>query len=76
MRVFRDFVCGSCGIETERYIDSTIAEVPCKCGGITFPRVSAPNFKLEGITGAFPDAHARWARIREENYRQRKSKED
>jgi len=28
--------------------------------------IGMPNIQLEGITGAFPGAHERWARVREE----------
>ena len=31
--------------------------------------LGAPRAKLEGITGSFPGAHDRWARIREEKHR-------
>jgi hypothetical protein len=31
--------------------------------------IGTPSVKLEGITGDFPDAHTKWAKIREDNKR-------
>jgi hypothetical protein len=31
--------------------------------------ISTPTVSLEGITGAFPGAHDKWARIREQKFR-------
>lgn len=69
MKVFRDFVCGDCGLATEKYIDNSIRCIECECGGNAMSQLSMPRSKLEGISGAFPDAHDRWARIREDNAR-------
>ncbi len=68
-RFLRDFVCEDCGNMEERFVDTTIESYPCKCSGEMVRRVGMPTVKLEGITGAFPGAHAKWAKIREDNAR-------
>ena len=50
-------------------MDSGVTCVPCACGGSMIRVIGMPNIQLEGITGAFPGAHERWARVREEKPR-------
>jgi hypothetical protein len=69
MKSLRDFLCKSCEEVTERYIDSEILAIQCHCGQTAHRMIGTPNVKLEGITGDFPDAHAKWAKIREDNKR-------
>jgi len=69
MRQMFDFHCASCGNVFERLIDSTLRATPCECGETANRVMGMPTVKLEGITGAFPGAHDRWARIREDNAR-------
>jgi hypothetical protein len=64
MRLLRDFKCGFCGVEQERFVDTHFTQIQCDCGGVAYRMVGMPNVKLEGITGAFPGAHDRWAGIR------------
>ena len=66
MKTLRDFHCESCGATQERYMDSGVTCIPCACGGSMIRVIGMPNIQLEGITGAFPGAHERWARVREE----------
>lgn len=66
-RSMRDFLCKKCDEVTERYIDTTIEHIQCHCGATAHRMIGMPRIALEGITGAFPDAHERWARIREDN---------
>jgi hypothetical protein len=68
MRVFRDFSC-ECGEVTEKYISNEVNTIECSCGKTAQKVLSMPRVKLEGITGAFPGAADRWARIREDNAR-------
>lgn len=75
MRQIREFRCHSCGKLDERYIEDGINEVRCECGGVMMRIISAPTVRLEGITGSFPGAADRWARIREENARNLAKKE-
>ena len=74
MLVMRDFKCPTCGV-FERFIDHKVEVVECECGQIANRQFSAPRSKLEGISGAFPDAHARWAKIREDNARNKARRE-
>lgn len=68
MRVLNDFVCISCGHSEEKLTD--VDQVMCpECGGDATRMMGAPTVRLEGITGAFPGAHHRWAKIREDNAR-------
>lgn len=75
MRLLRDFRCDHCYAHEERFIDAETTEIPCQCGGVMRREMGMPRIALEGITGAFPDAHDRWARIREDNARIKAKKE-
>jgi hypothetical protein len=63
-RIF-EFVCPE-GHITERLVDSEVRTVLCSCFSEAERIVSAPQIKLEGITGAFPGAYDRWERVRAE----------
>lgn len=69
MRKLFDFSCEDNHI-TERFVDDSIRTITCLCGKEATRLVSAPNVKLEGITGAFPGAYDRWERIRAEKLKQ------
>lgn len=68
-RLLRDFKCDCCGKQEERFVDTYFTQLQCKCGGTAHRVVGMPVVKLEGITGAFPGAHDKWAHVREENAR-------
>ena len=68
-RLMRDFYCEDCGNAEERFVDVSTESYPCKCSGEMVRRVGMPTVKLEGISGAFPGAHEKWAKIREDNAR-------
>ena len=68
MKVIRDFLCSSCGTVSEAYVDTEFNSIECpECHGDAVRQLSMPMVKLEGVTGDFPGAFDRWARIREEN---------
>lgn len=69
MRVLFDFSCNHCGKTEERFVDTDTRSVPCSCGELMVRDIATPTVSLEGITGAFPGAHDKWARIREEKFR-------
>lgn len=70
MRTIRDFLCGTCGKVSEKLVDSDYHTIECpECHGDAIEQMSMPTVRLEGITGAFPGAADRWARIREDNAR-------
>lgn len=70
MRTIRDFLCSTCGTITEKLVVTDFRAIECpECHGDAVEQLSMPTVRLEGITGAFPGAHDRWARIREENAR-------
>lgn len=55
------------GHKEEYFVSSDTETVKCKvCGDRAYRVVSTPNFKLDGITGAFPTASDKWARIHEQ----------
>ena len=68
MKNLRDFHCGQCDRTQERIIDVEVEQVICECGGTARRMIGSPMIQLEGLTGAFPGAHDRWARIREEKF--------
>lgn len=69
MRQLFNFICPDCRIVTEKLVDTNLREYDCKCGGKATRMIGMPTVRLEGITGAFPGAHEKWARIREDNAR-------
>ena len=70
MRILNDFICSACGIVTEKLVDSEYRTIECpECHGDAVLLQATPTVRLEGITGAFPGAADRWARIREDNAR-------
>jgi hypothetical protein len=70
MKTIRDFCCGDCGTVTEKYLDSSIRTIECpECFGNATQLMSMPTVKLEGITGSFPGAAEKWARVREDHAR-------
>ena len=72
MRRMFDFFCDN-GHVTERLVDDSVGSITCpECGKEAVKAVSAPTIKLEGFTGAFPDAYDRWARVRAEKLQQEK----
>ena len=68
-RMMRDFNCFDCGKTQERYIDSSVTQIPCECGGIAERLVGMPRVSLGGTDPGFPGAYDKWARVREENAR-------
>jgi putative FmdB family regulatory protein len=68
MRLF-DFKCDTCGHVDEYLVHNGQREHTCSCGGKAYRQMSMPTVRLEGITGAFPSAHTRWAKVREDNRR-------
>lgn len=74
MKTLRDFECSACGNAVERLVKQEVRTLPCACGGTMQRVIGMPMVQLEGITGAFPGAHDRWARIREERARQHSRK--
>lgn len=70
MRTLRDFVCSSCGQLTEKLVDTEYHTIECpECHGDAVQQMGMPTVRLEGITGSFPGAAEKWARIREDNAR-------
>jgi DNA-directed RNA polymerase subunit RPC12/RpoP len=69
MKLIRDYLCSSCNSVTEKYIETTITEIDCQCGSKAHRVIGMPSVRLEGITGSFPGAHDKWARVREDRAR-------
>ena len=69
MRQLHDFECQDCGEILEKLVDANTRAAECLCGGKAIRMMSMPTVRLEGITGDFPGASDRWARIREERHR-------
>ena len=52
----------------EKLVDIEFHSIECdECQGTATQQMGMPTVRLEGITGAFPGAHEKWARIREDN---------
>lgn len=70
MKRMFDFLCDF-GHESERLVDDSVRTIDCPiCGKEAHRLVSSPQVKLEGFTGAFPDAYDRWAKVRAEKLHQ------
>jgi hypothetical protein len=70
MRTLRDFLCERCGIEEERYLDSTITQIVCpECGHTMIRLIGMPKVSLDGTDPGFPGAYEKWANVREQNAR-------
>ena len=64
MRRLFDFKCSN-GHITEELVESETA-IQCSCG-LEAKRILSPiRCSLEGLTGHFPDAHAKWAKRHEQ----------
>ena len=68
MRLMCDFEC-DCGLNHEKYVDSETTHLTCSCGAVARRVIGTPTIALDGTSGDFPGAHARWAKIREDNAR-------
>jgi hypothetical protein len=65
MKILNDFKCAKGHME-EYFVDSSVNVVTCRhCGNDATKMMAAPRSKLEGITGAFPDAYERWNKVRQ-----------
>lgn len=70
MLIMKDFECSECGTVTEKLVPSESTSIECPtCLCSAHQLMGAPTVKLEGITGSFPGAHHKWAKIREDNAR-------
>jgi len=61
MKILYDFECKDCGV-FEKIIEYTQKTDCPTCGKESTKLISTPTIKLEGMSGAFPDAHAKWAK--------------
>lgn len=70
MKRLFDFLCDEHHV-TEALRDDSERTITCpQCGKEAVRSVSAPTIKLEGFSGAFPDAYDRWTRVRAEKLKQ------
>jgi putative FmdB family regulatory protein len=66
MVVFKEFRCSSCGHQQEHLVDNLAATHPCQGCGKEASRVHTSfNFQLEGTSGDYPTAAAKWAKNHE-----------
>jgi putative FmdB family regulatory protein len=61
MKILFDFECKDCGV-FDKIIEYTKTTDCPTCGKESKKLISTPTIKLEGISGDFPDAHAKWAK--------------
>ena len=67
--ILYDFQC-KCGSKFEALAKMSDTTCECKrCGKMAQRLISMPRIALEGHTGQFPTAHARWVKIHEEEAR-------
>jgi hypothetical protein len=71
MKVLNDFECHSCGLIAEHLVENSVITLEClECGKRATKVISPIRCKLEGITGDFPGAHMRWAKVREQKMKE------
>ena len=61
MKKFYDYVCEN-GHKTERFVDYEATGLMCECGANATRSLSAPAFRLEGWSGSFPSAYAKFGK--------------
>ena len=61
MKKFYDYVCEN-GHKTERFVDYEATSLMCECGANATRLLSAPAFRLEGWSGSFPSAYAKFGK--------------
>lgn len=71
MKLLRDFVCNECEAEYEKYIDSEVTFIVCDCGAFAYRVIGMPHVSLDGTDPSFPGAYDKWARVREDNAKQK-----
>jgi hypothetical protein len=59
MRRMYEFACIN-GHKTERFVDYETTSLVCECYEEAHRILSAPYFRLEGWSGSFPTAHAKF----------------
>lgn len=65
MRILADFKCKN-EHYSELYLDNDIRSTICPvCDAEALKQLSAPTVKLDPISGDFPGATMKWARVRE-----------
>ena len=70
MRTMRDFKCGHCGVVSEKLVDTEYKCIECpECFGTAVEMMSMPTVRLDGTDPGFPGAYDKWARVREDNAR-------
>lgn len=70
MKILNDFLCDE-GHVTESLRDDSVTAIGCAhCGMNAIKALAAPQIKLEGFSGAFPDAYDRWSRVRADKLKQ------
>lgn len=64
MRILFNFKCED-GHVTEQLVNNDVHTGTCRtCDKPASRMVSTPRIRLEGISGSFPDASAKWEKIR------------
>ena len=59
MRRMYEFACIN-GHKTDRFVVYETTSLKCECGDNSHRILSAPAFRLEGWSGAFPSAHGKF----------------
>ena len=63
--ILNDFRCET-GTVFERLVKSDETTVRCNCGKEAHKVITPVRFKLEGISGHFPTASDKWAKMHEQ----------
>jgi hypothetical protein len=70
MKILNDFLCDEDHV-TEALRDDSEQSIICPvCGNTAVKALAAPQIKLEGFSGAFPDAYDRWSKVRADKLKQ------
>ncbi len=70
MLILFDFKCTTCDHRIEKLVKRDVREIECpECGGTMARCISPVRSNLEGLSGHFPDAADKWARMHEKEGR-------
>ena len=73
MRTLFEFKCEQCGV-FEDLVEYTKEHDCPTCGTVAYKIISAPRIQLEGWSGSFPGATAKWERKHWQDARQKSKK--
>ena len=73
MKKLFEFECKDCGVFEELTESTQTCDCP-SCGKVSYKIISTPSIQLEGWSGSFPGATAKWEKNHWQDSRQKTKK--